>query len=122
MTQWVIQHWNRPKVVHVFTQILLAPHHGSHTSVRSWLGPAILKCGHQNYFEAEKRANKEEFLLAGRQARDYIIKCDGSPNAVAPDYKMLNFKDAYRKYRKDMQRCMHIDLLNATWYEGKKEF
>ena len=61
-------------------------------------------------------------MLASRQARDYIIKCDGSPNAVAPDYKMSNFKDAHGKYRNDMQRCMHIDLLNATWYEGKKEF
>ena len=48
-------------------------------------GPAM-KCGHRNYFDAKKRANKEAFLLeAGRQARDYIIKCDGSPNAVAPD-------------------------------------
>ena len=41
------------------------------------LTPILKRC-RQNWFDAKKRANKEKFLLGGRQARDYIIKCDGT--------------------------------------------
>ena len=41
------------------------------------LTPILKRC-RQNWFDAKKRANKERFLLGGRQARDYIIKCDGT--------------------------------------------
>ena len=47
-------------------------------------------------------------MLAGRQARDYIIKCDGWPNAVAADYKKLDLKDTHAKCRKDMKRFVQL--------------